>query len=103
MSLEDNFKSFEQFLTSLNLSEKEILIFLSNYLLQSMQKYEELDRVYSINEEPVLDSYGNYYAIKQAREYHTDSIPLELAKISHNLLYVANRIQTMDEELYGRT
>lgn len=102
MSLEDNFNSFEQFLTSLNLSEKEVLLFLSNYLLKNMSKYEELDRVYSINEEPVLDSYVNYHTIKQAREYHEDSIPLELAKISHNLLYVSNRIQIMDEELYGR-
>jgi hypothetical protein len=102
MSLEDNYQAFETFIKTLNLSEKEVLLFLSNFLLKNMDKYEELDKVYGINEKPVLDTYSNYYLINQAREYHYDSLPIELAKIAHNLLYVFNRIQVMDETLYGR-
>ena len=102
MSLEDNYQAYEEFLKKLNLSEKETLLFISNYLLKNMDKYESLDRVYGINETPILDNYENFYNIRQVREYHPDSIPLELAKIAHNLLYVFNRLQLMDETLYGK-
>lgn len=102
MSLEDNYQAYEEFLKKLNLSEKETLLFISNYLLKNMDKYESLDKVYGINETPILDNYENYHNIRQVREYHPDSIPLELAKIAHNLLYVFNRLQLMDESLYGK-
>lgn len=102
MSLEDNYKQFETFLSSLNLSEKEILLFISNYLLKNINNYENLDKIFGIQDIPVLSSYDNFYAIKQAREYHEDNLSLEIAKIAHNLLYVSNRVQFMEEELYAR-
>lgn len=102
MSLEDNFKDFDSYIKSKNLTEKETLLFISNYLLNNISIYENLDKVYGINEEPLLSDYVNYAAIKQAREYHPDSIPLELSKIAHNLLYVYNRLQLMEEAQYGR-
>lgn len=102
MSLEDNFKDFDSYIKSKNLTEKETLLFISNYLLNNIDIYENLDKVYGINEQPLLDDYSNYAAIRQMREYHPDSIPLELAKIAHNLLYVYNRLQLMEEAQYGR-
>lgn len=102
MSLEDNFKDFDSYIKTKNLSEKETLLFISNYLLNNISIYENLDKVYGISETPLVEDYSNYASIKEMREYHTDSIPLELAKIAHNLLYVYNRLKLMEEAQYGR-
>lgn len=102
-NLENNYKLFEQFLSDQNLSDKDTLLFIANYFLKNISKYEDLDKVYAINEEPLIASYDNFSLIKQALELSPDSFPLELAKISHNLLYLYNKIHIMDQAIYGKS
>ena len=102
MISEDQLNKLEKLLKSEKVSDADVLLLFSNFLLRNIKQYENIDlnskRLPSI----FLQDYNNFYKINTLVEHNNQSISLELGLLIHKLIYLYNQIQLEEEKQYGR-
>ena len=102
MSLETHLDHIQSYIETNRISDKDVLALFANYLLNNISLYEAIDT--NANLLPTsceLSDFENYSEVSNLLEYFPLSTSLQLAKVSHQLLYVYNQIRLIDEKTYG--
>lgn len=102
MISEDQLNKLEELLTSEKVSDPDVLLLFSNYILRHIKQYENIDLNSKRLSKIFLEDYTNFYKIQTLIEHNNQSISLELGIISHKLIYLYNQIQLEEEKQYGR-
>lgn len=101
MSLETHLKYLQEYFDTNEVSEKDILVLFSNYLLNNIKKYENIDLSAKLIPNTLLDDYTNYSDVRNMSEYFPKSVSIQIADILHKLIYIYNQIRLEEDKLYG--
>ena len=101
MSLEVHLEYLQNYLKDNKVSDKDVLAILSNYLLNSIETYEQIDINSKLLPKLYLEKYDNYSEIKAISEHFPNSISIQIAEIVHKLIYIYNQIRLEEEKIYG--
>ena len=102
MSLDTKYEELEKYILEKSLTEKEVLLFLANFLFHNIHVYENIDKSFGLYTESPLTDYIDYLSVQNMAEYHEESNALDVANVAHRLLYIYNRIKITEDSKYAK-